>query len=331
MLAIDVVLWALVFFVHALRFESSKLSRYELERRAGSGDGDAQLQLESDALMPRLIALRQIIETLLIVASISVTNASFGLLIGLTISVCLLLLLDTITRQSPVHRSAQTLYGTFHRSLLTTVKDWKWLEVFRPYMSSGSDMQLYSKDELKAVVARSKGLLSHDEQLRFMANLQLEDQVVADVMTPVSVLDTANVHDTLGPLVLDDLHKTGHSRFPVIDGDIHHIVGVLYLHELVDLRTDKKSIREAMDPHVHYIHESQSLEHALHGFLQTHRHLFIVVNDYRETVGVLTLEDVVEAVLGRPIVDEFDQFEDLRIVAASNPRKNNLPKRKTDI
>jgi CBS domain containing-hemolysin-like protein len=46
---------------------------------------------------------------------------------------------------------------------------------------------------------------------------------------------------------------------------------------------------------------------------------------------VLALEDVIEAVLGKHIVDEFDQFEDLRAVAASNPRKNNLPKRKTDV
>ena len=307
------------------------MSRYELERRSKGGDVAAYQELEAVALLPRLRALRQMLETLCIVAAISLSNASLGILVGLSVSVAILLLLDTVSKLGLVHRLAHRLYLPYAAALQKVAKDWKWLEVFAPYVAQSQEGQVYSKEELRTVVARSHGVLSHDEQLRFVANLELSEHTVSDVMTPVSVLDTADVHDALGPLVLDGLHKTGHSRFPVIDGDIHHVVGVLYLHELVDLRTDKKTIRDAMDPHVHYIHENQTLEHALHGFLQTHRHLFIVVNDYRETVGVLTLEDVVEAVLGKPIVDEFDQFEDLRVVAASNPRKNNLPKKKTDI
>ena len=50
-----------------------------------------------------------------------------------------------------------------------------------------------------------------------------------------------------------------------------------------------------------------------------------MVNQFRETVGLLTLEDVLEALLGRKINDEFDAYDDLRQVAAYNPRKNNLP------
>ncbi len=320
----------MVFALHALRFNTSPFSHFELERRAKGGDGEAAKLLDSDTLMPRLRALRQILETLFIVGAISLTYASVGLLLGLIVSVALLLLLDTISRQDVMFRVANHVYRPYGAALLKLAKDWRWLDVFRPYIAKSSESQAYSKEELKAMVERSRGVLSPDEHVRFLANLQLAERSVSDVMTPVSVLDTADVHDALGPLVLDDLHKTGHSRFPVIDGDIHHVVGVLYLHELVDLRA-KKTIREAMDPRVHYIHESQTLEHALHAFLQTHRHLFIVVNDYRETVGVLTLEDVIEAVLGKHIVDEFDQFEDLRAVAARNPRKNNLPKRKTDV
>jgi CBS domain containing-hemolysin-like protein len=81
-----------------------------------------------------------------------------------------------------------------------------------------------------------------------------------------------------------------------------------------------------MQPRVFYIRENHSLEHALHGFLRTRHHLFIVVNEYRETVGLLSLEDVIEALLGRSIVDEFDEYDNLRKVAEGNPKGNNQPK-----
>jgi hypothetical protein len=53
--------------------------------------------------------------------------------------------------------------------------------------------------------------------------------------------------------------------------------------------------------------------------------LFIVVNEFRETVGLLSLEDVIEALLGQKIIDEYDVYGDIRKVATANPQKNNLP------
>ncbi len=76
---------------------------------------------------------------------------------------------------------------------------------------------------------------------------------------------------------------------------------------------------------VYYIKDTQTLQHALAAFLKTHHLLFVVVNEYRETVGVITLEDVLEVLLGQKIMDEFDAHEDLRKVAARNPKSNNLP------
>lgn len=78
---------------------------------------------------------------------------------------------------------------------------------------------------------------------------------------------------------------------------------------------------------VFYIHGQKSLTRALHGFLKTRHHLFVVVNEYRETVGLLSLEDVIEALIGATIVDEFDAFDDLRAVAERNPNRNNQPER----
>lgn len=327
----DILLWLSVFVLHAMVFRPTLLSRFELKRRTDSGDIEAQKIDKREQLLPRLQTLRRILEAILVVGATALTIGAFGWIIGIIIASLLSLFVNTISTLKPTRRVAEKLYGPHESQLLVIVEDWHWLDRFREITTNVDVTEVQSKAELQHVIERSASVLSRDELLRLQASLTLDSHTVSDVMTPVSVVETADVHDSLGPLVLDDLHKTGHSRFPVVEADLNHVVGVLYLHDIINLKSSKRSVREAMDPRVHYIHEQQSLEHALHGFLRTHRHLFIVVNDYRETVGVVTLEDVLETLLGKKIVDEFDKFEDLRAVAESNPRNNNLPKGKTDI
>jgi CBS domain containing-hemolysin-like protein len=78
-----------------------------------------------------------------------------------------------------------------------------------------------------------------------------------------------------------------------------------------------------MEKKVYYIHQDQTLDAALAAFLKTRHHLFVVVNGYRETAGLLCLEDVIEALLGRQIIDEFDLHDDLRAVAEREAKHNN--------
>jgi CBS domain containing-hemolysin-like protein len=175
-------------------------------------------------------------------------------------------------------------------------------------------------------------LLSSDERKLIVNSLSFGEQLVSSIMTPKSMIDTISKSEFLGPLMLDELHKLGHSRLPVIDGDIDHVVGVLHLKSLLALDLKKSVTAEkAMEPRVFYIKHDQRLQHALAAFLRTHHHLFVVVNEYRETVGLLTLEDTVEALLGRKIIDEFDAHEDLRVVAMRNPRGNNHPAKREDV
>lgn len=327
----DILLWLSIFLLHAIEFKATHLSTFELSRRAKSGDSDAKKIDIREKLMPRLQTLRRIFEAVLIVLATVLTVVTFGWVVGTIIASILSLISSTVAGLRPTTRIARMFYQPREARLLTIVEEWPWLDRFNEVTNNSNATIAHSKAELQHIIEQSASVLSRDELLRLQASMMLDTHTVSDVMTPVSVVETADVHDALGPLVLDDLHKTGHSRFPVIEADLNHVVGVLYLHDIINLKSSKSSVREAMDSRVHYIHENQSLEHALHGFLRTHRHLFVVVNDYRETVGIVTLEDVLETLLGKKIVDEFDKFEDLRAVAQSNPRNNNLPKGKTDI
>ncbi len=328
---LDAVLWLGVFLVFALQIQRSSLSSFELERLARVGDVSMKHEAVREQRLPRLLTFKKLLQIALLIFAVSVSVATYGWWVGLLFSLLLGLVLGVGTRVPPLRSAASKLYLPREPMLLERLSTWSWLDALSFSSAQETSASAASREELQSIIERSAGVLSKDQLLRLQASLNLDNHVVEDIMTPVSVVDTADAKDSLGPLVIDDLHKTGHSRFPVIDTDIHHIVGVLYLHDVINLKTDKKTVREAMDARVHYIHESHPLEKALHGFLKTHRHLFVVVNDYRETVGVLTLEDVLETLLGKKIVDEFDRYEDLRAVAESNPMKNNIPKRKIDI
>lgn len=139
------------------------------------------------------------------------------------------------------------------------------------------------------------------------------DKQVRDCLTPRRVIRSVKQVDAIGPVLMGELHESGHSRFPVHD-EQDDIVGILYLRDLVSAMAGGQ-VKAKMRADVYYVHEDHSLRQVLDAFLKTKQHLFIVVNEFEEYVGLITIEDVLEQILGQPIVDEFDKYDDLRAVA----------------
>lgn len=309
--------------------------RYSASERARLKRQGDKLAIQEDqelSLAPLLSSLQYVLRTLLVSLFIALCVYLYGVVNGVLLGTVLVLLVPLAFRLSFLCKLADLLRDKllpwFKKAVLTLRPVLTWL---RERDAIGSDMTLNSQDELLDLVHRSPGVLSRGEQERLVASLQFDDKKVADIMTPRSMIDAVSATETLGPLVLDELYKTGHSRFPVYKGDLDHMVGMLYLHDLIDLKNGSQPARDAMQTKVFFIREDRDLAHALHGFLTKRHHLFVVVNEYRETVGLLSLEDVVEALLGAKIQDEFDAYDDLRVVAGHNPRDNNLPKSREDI
>ena len=148
------------------------------------------------------------------------------------------------------------------------------------------------------------------------------DKLIRDFMTPRRVVKMVAADEDLGPVLMDELHANGHSRFPVFEGKDDNIVGTLFLRDLVKKRSGGK-VRGAMKGPVLYLHEEQILHDALQAILKTHHHLYIVVNNFEEYVGIITIEDVLEQIVGQAIVDEFDEYDDLRAVAARTAKKEH--------
>lgn len=152
--------------------------------------------------------------------------------------------------------------------------------------------------------------------------LSFGDKYVRDVLVPRRVVKMVSAQDTVGPVLMSELHESGFSRFPVYDGKKDNIVGILYIKDLVQAKAGGH-IDKVMRADVSYVHEDQPLVDALQAIIKTRRHQFIVVNGFEEYVGIITMEDVLEQIIGTPIFDEFDQYDDLRAVAARQARKEH--------
>jgi metal transporter CNNM len=151
------------------------------------------------------------------------------------------------------------------------------------------------------------------------------DKTVGKIMTPLRQVKMVGANETIGPLLMDELHKSGFSRFPVVKDTAKsaspQIVGALYLSDLIGYEGGGK-VKDLAGKEVKFINEDATLRQALSAFLRTHHHLLIVVNSFEEMVGVLSLEDVLEQILGKKIVDEFDSYENPRVVAAMAAKKD---------
>lgn len=185
---------------------------------------------------------------------------------------------------------------------------------------------LYQKEDLLALInqqlEQEDNRISKDELKIAAGALTFGDKLIRNIMTPRRMVNFVSTTDSVGPILMNELHDSGHSRFPVYQDTQENIIGTLYLHDLLTAQEGGR-VRDIMKKDVYYVHEGQSLDKALQAFLKTKHHLFIVVNSFEEMVGIVTIEDILEQIIGRPIIDEFDKYDDMRAVAQISADKDH--------
>lgn len=155
--------------------------------------------------------------------------------------------------------------------------------------------------------ARERGLIDADVLQMLEAVLQVSEIQVRDIMVPRSqmvVISRDEPVEKILPVVIE----SGHSRFPVVGEDRDEVQGILLAKDLlrvfVEDQADDFDIKECLRPAV-FIPESKRLNVLLKEFRVTHNHMAIVVDEYGGVAGLLTIEDVLEQIVG-DIGDEYD-------------------------
>lgn len=298
----------------------------ELKRRAKLSEANV-LELDRYELHASVVTLLRSVRAILLVLEVCLLIGALGWVGGIIVALLIAILYPSAARIGLIERSAKRLYAHIEATALDMAARFE--RVFHVLREPNDVIHakqstIHSREELAELIDRSRGVVSEADRTLLASALAFGDKTVSTVMTPKSVIDFIKQGEFLGPLVLDELHALGHSRLPVIADDLDHIVGVLHLRDLLSLDTKRSTTAEkAMEKKVYYVREDDTLEHALSAFLRTRHHLFIVINKNRETVGLLTLEDVIEVLIGRRIVDEDDIHADLRAVAEREGKSNN--------
>lgn len=181
-----------------------------------------------------------------------------------------------------------------------------------------------SREEIvvMAELAAAEGVLLKKEA-RIIENLLLLNEIrTEDILTPRKVITALQKDMTAGEAMQlsPPIHFT---RIPVFNKGLDDVIG-LVLHDRILTasytgRADSK-IESLMGP-IHAVPESKPLADLLDEFINRREHLFEVVDEYGGTAGIVTLEDVLETLLGVEIVDEFDSVEDMRVYAVEKWRQ----------
>ena len=152
--------------------------------------------------------------------------------------------------------------------------------------------------------AHERSLLDADAMSMIEGVLQVSDLAARDIMVPRSqmdIIDITQAAEEFIPYVV----STGHSRFPVVEGERDNVIGILHAKDLLRLYTEEKAnVRDLLRPAV-FIPESKRLNVLLRDFRVKRNHIAIVVDEYGGVAGLITIEDVLEQIVG-DIEDEFD-------------------------
>ena len=187
----------------------------------------------------------------------------------------------------------------------------RWLKRLAQGLAEPQDRQ-----QLLAVLreAAERDLIDSDALTMLEGVLGVGDLQVRDIMVPRAGMAFVRRNER-ATRILAVVVESGHSRFPVMDADRDDIVGILLAKDLLRLTTAEKrerfDIREFMRPAV-FVPESKRLNVLLKEFRRSRNHMAIVVDEYGGVSGLVTIEDVIEQIVGE-IDDEFDVEDDQNI------------------
>ncbi len=195
---------------------------------------------------------------------------------------------------------------------LVTVLTWVTRRISRLFRADVAADERISSEELRLIIEQGgeQGILEAEEEQMIHAVIELGDQRVHEVMVPriamKSLAATATIQEAIETIV-----DEGHSRIPVYEDSIDEIVGILYAKDLLPFLKDSNSARPNVRSLLRtpvFVPESMTVDDLLHELQRRKVHIAIVLDEYGGTAGLVTIEDLIEEIVGE-IQDEYDVEE----------------------
>lgn len=293
LLIVWVVTIAILALITAVRPVRTKQSAFELQRR-----GEAA-RLDRELLLGDIFALRRGIAVLLVMLATVIAWTVWQEL-GIIVMLVALPVVMVVTHWSVIVRPVMRFYETHEQKLLQFVDKWPVIGwVMGSDRQPHHDQHIESEEHLLHLVESAGHVLNEKQQSIIKHGLRWHALTVASVMTPAKDIVSVAKGDLLGPLVLNDLHASGYHTFPVIKGTIDNVVGMVDITELlrVDEIQKSRTAEKAMTPIDVRVDPDTELPDVLEQLLD-HPGQFGLVVDADKTIGMVTLGDVLGALLG---------------------------------
>ncbi len=174
----------------------------------------------------------------------------------------------------------------------------------KPVRSDGAAM---SADELRSVVAEAGPMIPTRHRQMLLSILDLEHITVNDIMVPRQDIASINVEDSWED-ILDQLRQTPHTRLPLFEGDLDNLIGIIHMKRVAqelarDTLTRERLIELARAREPYFVPEGTPLTTQLNQFQRNRRRLGFVVDEYGDVQGFVTLEDILEEIVGEFTTD----------------------------
>lgn len=187
------------------------------------------------------------------------------------------------------------------------------------------------KEELivSAEMSHHQGMLQDKENTILKNLLTLDTMRVADIMTQRSDVLGYQKDQIVKDILQNDTIRF--SRLPVYGEDLDDLVGVVHRYKLIEAQWNKQEDKkvEELCSEIYFVSQGLSVGRALDLFFKTKQHIFIVIDSYGATAGIISLEDAIESLLGEEIIDEYDLVdEDKRIEMIAKDKQKFIIKKK---
>lgn len=204
--------------------------------------------------------------------------------------------------------------------LLWVLKPFVWLsQLITNSLKNNKEESVLSRSDFK-VMAQTAGESGEikDSEYQIIHNLLgFEKRKAEEIMTPKTVMVMANENQSIADFYQDNKEKLEFSRIPLFKENQDNITGVLlkdHLLEEIIAGNTQKSLKEIAKP-VSFVNEELSLPHLFEELIHKNKHLSIVTNQFGTVQGLVTMEDLIETLLGKEIVDETDTTSDMQKLA----------------
>jgi metal transporter CNNM len=183
---------------------------------------------------------------------------------------------------------------------------------------------IYSKTELMKIIEEHEGStdsdLDEDEHRIVKGALSFSDETAEQVMTPRTVLYAIQSDVKIDKKLMNQISRKGFTRIPIYTKRLDDVIGVLYVKDLIGL-TKPVTAEELCRKDTLEVKEAMTLDDLLNLFIKSKKHLALVRDEYDGLSGIVTLEDVLEEIVRREIIDETDKVSDMQKLALKKAKK----------